>query len=53
MGQLKERRPLASSLLSRGGDVELVLQDVVDHNLTQVIRHMAISMLERQSTEER
>lgn len=50
--QIKERPLLVSSLLSRGGDVELVLQDVVNHWLSQVVHYVAVSMLESQSTEQ-
>lgn len=41
------------SLLSRGGDVKLVLQDVVNHWLSQIVHYMAVSMLESQSTEQK
>lgn len=39
----------ALDALSRGVDVELALQDVVDDRLTQVVHHVAVSMLEGQS----
>lgn len=51
LGRLK-RPLLVFSLLSRGGDVELVLEDVVNHWLSQVVHHVAVSMLESQSTEQ-
>lgn len=41
------------SLLSRGGDVKLVLQDVVNHWLSQIVHYVAVSMLESQSTEQK
>lgn len=37
------------SSLSRGVDVQLTLQDVVDDGLTQVVHNMAVAMLQRQS----
>lgn len=36
-------------VLSRGGDVELSLQDVVDDGLTQVVDDMAVAVLQSQS----
>lgn len=38
-----------SSPLSRGVDVQLTLQDVVDDGLTQVVHDMAVAVLQRQS----
>lgn len=38
-----------SSPLSRGVDVQLTLQDVVDDGLTQVVHNMAVAVLQRQS----
>lgn len=37
------------SSLSRGVDVQLTLQDVVDDGLTQVVHNMAVTVLQRQS----
>lgn len=37
------------SSLSRGVDVQLTLQDVVNDGLTQVVHNMAVAMLQRQS----
>lgn len=37
------------SCLSRGVDVQLTLQDVVDDGLTQVVHNMAVAVLQRQS----
>ena len=39
----------AAPLLSRGVDVELRLQDVVNDWLAEVVHHVAIAMLEGQS----
>lgn len=36
-------------LLTRGVDVQLTLQDVVDDGLTQVVDNMAVAMLQGQS----